>query len=496
MNISFSTKISNESGALVVFALDGGNLGSEGSTYDKTTGGSISRAAGTGRFSGKATQIADVLAPANLGFSRVVVAGLGKAKDLTTLVAENVGAAVAAHLLRSGETNITVLAENFDGLGISEVEFGSHVAAGLKLRSYHFSKYKTKQPEAQKASLEGATIVASDDAAKAYEEMGKVLEGVFLTRDLVTEPANVIYPGSFADEIRKMEADGLEIEVLGEEEMTKLGMGALLAVGQGSARESHMVIMKWNGGKEGDAPLGLIGKGVTFDTGGISLKPGAGMEEMKWDMGGAGIVTGAMKALARRKAKANVVGLVGLVENMPSSTAQRPGDVVTSMSGQTIEVLNTDAEGRMVLADVLWYCQDRFKPKAMVNLATLTGAIIITLGRGQFAGLFSDNDGVANGLIAAGEKTGDRVWRLPVNDEYDKWINCDIADMKNMGDGPNGGSITAAQFLRRHTNGVPWAHIDVAGMVWTLKPGRVWDKGATGYGVRLLDQYVRDNYEG
>ena len=275
-----------------------------------------------------------------------------------------------------------------------------------------------------------------------------------------------------------------------------LRLGALLAVGQGSDRESYVAIMKWSGGKKGQAPVALIGKGVTFDTGGISLKPGAGMEEMKWDMGGAGIVTGAMKALALRGARANVVGIVGLVENMPSGTAQRPGDVVKSLSGQTIEVINTDAEGRLVLADILWYCQETFKPKVMIDLATLTGAIIVALGRGQYAGFFTSDEGIAKALTKAGEESGDRVWRFPLSDEYDKLINCQIADMKNVGDGANAGSITAAQFLKRFTNDVPWAHIDVAGMVWTLKPGRLWDKGATGYGVRLLDRYVKDNFEG
>jgi len=497
MKISFSDSLQKEEGALVLFALEGPKFGSGGEGYDKTTDGALSKAFKASRFSGKAGQVVSILAPANLGFNRVVVIGLGKGDDVNILSAENAGAKISSTLLRSGEEKVSIMAENIPGLSLAGTEFACHVAIGAKLRSYHFSKYLTKQPETKKVSLVEAIFVSgASGAAKAYEDADKVLEGVFLTRDLISEPANVIYPASFAAKIKELEEDGVEVEILGEKALKKIGMGSLLAVGQGSARESHVAIMKWNGGKKGDAPVGFIGKGVTFDTGGISLKPGPGMEEMKWDMGGAGIVTGTMKALARRKAKVNVVGIVGLVENMPSSTAQRPGDVVTSLSGQTIEVLNTDAEGRLVLADILWYCQDRFKPKAMIDLATLTGAIIVTLGRGQFAGIFTDNDDVAKSLEAAGNKSGDKVWRLPLSAEYDRWINCDIADMKNMGDGPNAGSITAAQFLKRFTNGVPWAHIDVAGMVWTLKPGRVWDKGATGYGVRLLDQYTRDNFEG
>ncbi|MEE8294634.1 MAG: leucyl aminopeptidase, partial [Sphingomonadales bacterium] len=484
MKISFSESLQIETGALALFAVDGPKLGAGGADFDKTTDGALTKAFKASRFSGKPGQVVSILAPANLGFSRIVVIGLGDPGEVTTLSAENAGATLAATLLRSGEEKVSILAESLSELSLTGSDFGCHVAIGLKLRSYHFSKYLTKQPETSKVSLEDAVIVSSASGIeKAYTEAGQVLEGVFLTRDLISEPANVIYPASFAAKIKELEKDGVEVEILGEKQLKKIGMGSLLAVGQGSARESHVAIMKWNGGKKGDAPLGLIGKGVTFDTGGISLKPGAGMEEMKWDMGGAGIVTGTLKALARRKARVNVVGIVGLVENMPSSNAQRPGDVVKSLSGQTIEVLNTDAEGRMVLADILWYCQDRFKPKAMIDLATLTGAIIVTLGRGQFAGIFTDNDEVAKGLESAGKKSGDQVWRLPLNDEYDKWINCDIADMKNMGDGPNAGSITAAQFLKRFTNGVPWAHIDVAGMVWTLKPGRLWDKGATGYGV-------------
>ena len=497
MKIKFSEKALKETDALVLLAAQGPKLDSTGKHYNKATGGALDQAFKTSNFKGKRGEAVQVLAPSNIGFSRLLVFGLGPAKEVTTISAENVGAAIAAKLLRSGEKFLTVMADTPGGVKTRAGEFASHIAAGLRLRAYHFSKYLTKQPENKKARLEEAIIVTADQAAAGlYAEMDLVIDGVYMTRDLISEPANVVYPKSFATAIKSLEQDGVEVEILGEKELEKIGMGALLAVGQGSDRESYVAIMKWSGGKKGQAPVALIGKGVTFDTGGISLKPGAGMEEMKWDMGGAGIVTGAMRALALRGARANVIGIVGLVENMPSGKAQRPGDVVKSLSGQTIEVINTDAEGRLVLADILWYCQETFKPKVMIDLATLTGAIIVALGRGQYAGFFTSDEGIAKALTKAGEESGDRVWRFPLSDEYDKLINCQIADMKNVGDGANAGSITAAQFLKRFTNDVPWAHIDVAGMVWTLKPGRLWDKGATGYGVRLLDRYVKDNFEG
>ena len=293
--------------------------------------------------------------------------------------------------------------------------------------------------------------------------------------------------------MRRLTKLGVKVEVFGEKQLEKLGMRALLGVGQGSRRESQVAVMQWNGAGRGRQPIAFLGKGVTFDTGGISIKPAAGMGDMKWDMGGAGAVAGLMMALAGRKAKANVVGLIGLVENMPDGNAQRPGDIVTSMSGKTIEILNTDAEGRLVLADVLWYCQQRFKPAFMVDLATLTGAIIVSLGH-EYAGLFANDDALAKNLIAAGEATGEKVWRMPLAGAYDKMIDSDIADVKNIG-GRDAGSITAAQFLQRFTNGVPWAHLDIAGMAWSSKDSDTVPKGGTGYGVRLLDRLVRDYYE-
>jgi leucyl aminopeptidase len=335
----------------------------------------------------------------------------------------------------------------------------------------------------------------SAGAKRVYQKLEKIADGVFLTRDLVSEPANILYPATLAAQAKTLAALGVAVEILDEKKMKKLGMGSLLGVGQGSLRPSRLVVMQWKGNpKAKDAPLAILGKGVTFDTGGISIKPAAGMEDMKWDMAGAGVVIGLMKALAGRKARVNVVGMVGLVENMPSGAAQRPGDIVTSMSGQTIEVLNTDAEGRLVLADVLWYCQDRFKPRFMIDLATLTGAIIIALGH-EHAGLFSNNDELAERLAAAGKAVGEALWRMPLGEAYDRQLDSDAADVRNIGGGRDAGSITAAQFLQRFVNKTPWAHLDIAGTAWSKKDAPTVPKGATAFGVRLLERFIADHYE-
>ncbi|MCX7373785.1 MAG: leucyl aminopeptidase, partial [Alphaproteobacteria bacterium] len=365
------------------------------------------------------------------------------------------------------------------------------------LRSYRFDRYRTTEKAEDKPKLTKLTIATSDaGAAKtAFAPMKAVVEGVFLTRDLVSEPANILTPVEFADRLKGLEKLGLGVDVLGPKEMKKLGFGALLGVAQGSVNEPRMVVMRWNGsGKKKSQPICFIGKGVTFDTGGISIKPAGGMEDMKWDMAGAGTVIGLMAALAGRRAKCDVVGLVGLVENMPGGNAQRPGDVVTTASGQTVEVINTDAEGRLVLADVIHYAITKHDPKWMVDLATLTGAIIIALGH-EHAGLFANNDDLARNIEAAGRATGELCWRMPLGDSYDKQIKSDIADMKNVGGRP-GGSITAAQFIQRFVQGRPWAHLDIAGTAWSAKDLPVSAKGATAYGVRLLDRLVADHEEG
>lgn len=439
------------------------------------------------RFEGEAGGVAEAwTGGATAQVRRLLLIGTGTLTDAA--VAEKVGGTAIARLLTSGERQVVV---DLSGTRF-DAEAAARLALGAAARAWRHDRYRTKLKDKQKPTVEELIIVGAPDGAEARwtERYAPVLDGLTLTRELVAEPANIIYAETFVERVRKAaEGSGLVIEALGQAEMEKLGMGALLGVNQGSAREPRLLVMRWTGGTEGEAPLALIGKGVTFDTGGISIKPAAGMESMKWDMGGAGAVAGAMLAIARRKAKANVVGLCGLVENMPSGTATRPGDVVTSMNGQTIEVINTDAEGRLVLADVMTYAQQTYRPKRMVDLATLTGAMVISLGH-EHAGIFSNNDALAGELVAAGQETGDKLWRLPLGEAYDRLIDSPIADIKNVGP-REGGSITAAQFLQRFVEeGVEWAHLDIAGTVWSDKPGTTFDKGATGYGVRLLDRWV------
>ena len=446
------------------------------------------------RFKGSAGQVVDGFVERDGKVLRVALAGAGdpKAKDRRANL-EKAGGALAAKFLTSGESTIAL---DLTGAGLS-AEDAAAVLLGLRLRAWRWDEYRTTQKDAEKVSLKSAVIVGAPDGIEAaWQRESALAEGVEFTKELVTLPANVLYPESFVERCRKaLEGTGIEIIVLDDAQMEKLGMGALLGVGQGSERPSRILAMRWNGGDEGAKPTLLVGKGVTFDSGGISIKPGAGMEDMKWDMGGAGAVAGTMVALAKRKAKANVVGVCGLVENMPDGKAQRPGDVVKTMSGQTVEVLNTDAEGRLVLCDALHWAQNEFDPAAVIDLATLTGAMLIALGKEQ-AGLFSNDDTLAGNLSTAGATSGDKVWRMPIGPAYDKLIDSPIADMKNVGP-REAGSITAAQFLKRFIkDGMPWAHLDIAGMAWSNKPGATYGKGATGYGVRLLDQYVRDVIEG
>jgi leucyl aminopeptidase len=446
------------------------------------------------RFAGKAGQAHDGFVIRDGKVVRLALAGAGDpaAKD-RRIALERAGAALTARLLTSGETALTL---DFTGTRLSPADIAA-VLFGARLRGWRHDRYRTKLAEEQKPSLKMLYVAgapAGTDAAWSIE--AALAEGVEFTRELVTEPSNVLYPATFVERARqRLEGTGVRIRVLDQDEMAALGMGALLGVAQGSVREPKLLVMEWNGGPAGGKPTAFVGKGVTFDTGGISLKPPAGMEDMKWDMGGAGAVAGAMLALARRKAKANVVGICGLVENMPDGNAQRPGDVVTTMSGQTVEVINTDAEGRLVLCDAITWVQKEYAPNAIVDLATLTGAMIISLGN-EHGGIFANDDELASKLIAAGEATGDKLWRMPLGPAYDKLIDSPIADMKNVGP-REGGSITAAQFILRYVDkGTPWAHLDIAGMVWASKPGQTWDKGATGYGVRILDRYVRDVLEG
>ena len=463
----------------------------EGGTaaLDEATGGALGRAARAAEVTGKAGQSVTVPAPQGFEDALVMVVGTGEGQDADA--ARAFGGKAAA-----GASKHRTLTLDLRGSAFGSAAHAAAAAQGAVMRAYAFEAYKKKAEPDALSKLRRVLVVTDDPQAAegAYEAAGAVARGVALARDLVSEPPNVLYPESFAERCRELESLGVEVEILGEVEMTKLGMCTLLGVGQGSIRESKLAVMRWKGGDgqtAGGRPIALVGKGVTFDTGGISLKPGAGMEEMKMDMGGAAAVTGAMAAIAGRKAKADVVGLIGLVENMPDGAAQRPADIVTSMSGQTVEILNTDAEGRLVLADVLTYAQERFKPSVIVDLATLTGAILISLAD-QYGGLFTEHEDLAGDLLAAGEASGEKLWRMPLGDAHRDMIKSDVADMKNIG-GRDGGSSSAAAFLSRFVGDeVPWAHLDIAGMAWTKKDQDLIPKGATGYGVRLLDAFVRE----
>jgi leucyl aminopeptidase len=470
-------------------------VGSDRAAYAVLGGeqAAVEAAARLQRFDGEVGGVAETyVAGENGGARRLLLVGTGSQGEEA---AEKLGGTAVARLITSGETAAVI---DLSAAGFS-ADGAAKVALAAALRGWRYDRYRTKLKDKQKATLTELVIVGAPAEAEARwnERYSAVLDGVALTRELVTEPANIIYPESFVERCQAaMAGTGLEIEVLDRPAMEQLGMGALLGVSLGSVREPRMLIMKWNGGAAtGGAPLTLIGKGVTFDTGGISIKPAAGMESMKWDMGGAGAVAGAMLAIAKRKAKANVIGICGLVENMPDGKAQRPGDVVTSMSGQTIEVINTDAEGRLVLCDAITYAQRTYGSRVIVDLATLTGAMVISLGH-EYGGVFSNDDGLASDLLAAGSASGDKLWRMPLGEAYDRLIDSPIADIKNVGP-REGGSITAAQFLGRFVDdGVKWAHLDVAGVVWSDKPSTTHEKGATGFGVRLLDQFVETTAEG
>ncbi len=501
MKISFTKPGLPETGVLVVLGHEGGEFSESAKAVDAQIEGSLARAAKVAKFKGKKGEIVSVLAPAASKLERILLVGMGDLSKLDLLGAETLGGKIYMALAPKQPRTVSIAFDAVEDAPNRVWEYAAHIGNGALLRSYRFDKYRTKEEDDKKPSIRALKIMTPSGgrARKAFEELEKIAEGVFLTRDLVSEPANVLYPESFANICRDLSELGVEVDVLGEAEMHKMNMGALLGVGQGSERESKMVIMRWNGAqgkgrKAKSTQIAFVGKGVTFDTGGISIKPSGGMEDMKWDMGGAGAVTGAMKALAGRKANVNAVGVIGLVENMPDGKAQRPGDVVTSMSGQTIEVINTDAEGRLVLADALTYTQQEFEPKVMINLATLTGAMLVSLGH-ERAGVFANDDNLADQLKQAGDDSGEKIWQFPMDAAYDEMIKSQIADMKNTG-GRFGGSISAAKFLQRFIKDTTWAHIDIAGMAWSNKDNATVPKGGTGYGVRLLDRLVAKFYEG
>jgi len=502
MQISFVASAdvtARESGAWVVAAAEKAALLPAAVRLDKASGGALTRALKFSRFTGKAGQFLEVLAPSGVKASRLLLVGLGKPESLDEKGLETLGAQIVGRLFAAGETAANLEIEVPKGSKVKKGELAAHLAFGARLKSYAFDKYRTRNLDEYEKKLKTLRVVTTDVTAakKAYAGLAAVADGIFLARDLVNEPPNFLYPAEFARRAKaQLSKLGVKIDILGEAEMKKLGFGALLGVGQGSARESQLVVMRWNGGKKSAKPVALVGKGVCFDSGGLSIKVGAGMQGMKGDMAGAAAVTGTMLALATRKAKVNAVGVIGLVENMPDGTAFRPDDVLTSLSGQTIEVLNTDAEGRLVLADALTYTQRRFKPRLVIDLATLTGAIVAALGS-EHAGVFSNDDDVVRRIQAAGRYTGERVWQLPLDPFYDKMIRSKIADVKNIG-GANSGAITAAQFLKRFVeDGQVWAHLDIAGVAWQDGEQKVQiPSWGTGWGVRLLNRFVKEHYEG
>ena len=502
MKIRFTPSKMPGSGAYVLFGFEGEEPGSIAQIIGATALNQLERAVKAGGYQGKAGERVRLTAPAGTDVDHLILMGLGKREELSPLAVEQTGGKLTAELaeLKVKEVVVELDGLNLAGSELCEATFAARIACGIKLRNYRFTRYQTEAQKEnaadRKVSLESLTLStqALPEAEEIFNALDARVKGTLLARDLVSEPGNVLHPESYAERIEQLNLSGLEVEVLDEDAMAALGMQALLSVGRGSARQSRLVIMQWRGADNpAEAPLAFVGKGVTFDSGGISIKPAAGMEDMKFDMAGSAAVVGLMTALANRNAPVNAVGVVGLVENMPSSTASRPGDVVTSMAGKTIEILNTDAEGRLVLADALWYTQDRFKPRVMINLATLTGAIMGALGQ-EHAGLFSNNDSLCEQLTAAGLISGEKLWRFPMGEAYAKLIKSDIADLKNLG-GPYAGSITAAQFLEPFANDVPWAHLDIAGMAWHKEATDIADKGASGFGVRLLDQWVKEYHE-
>ena len=527
LKVSFSDRAVPTKGTLVLSVFDGAVLGQKGNELNNKAKGLLVDFMTRRDFTGGAGSLQTITKPAGLDYDELVLVGFGKPEKLTALSVEEAGGRAFSRLSDLGITDATMVLELPDAAALTADELAARFGYGALLRDYRFDKYKTnnavkkadddpetKQEKADKR-LKSLKIIVSEvtKAKAAFTDYQAVAHGVHIARDLVSEPANELYPVSYAKRVKELESLGLEVEILDQKDLEKKGMKALLAVGHGSERDSALVVIMYRGadeakpavkgkgkGKDKDkkaefaiAPVAFIGKGITFDTGGISLKPPPGMGDMKWDMGGSAAVVGAMAALAGRKAKVNAVGVIALAENMPSGRATRPGDIIGSLSGQTIEVLNTDAEGRLVLADALWYTEDRFKPKFMVDLATLTGAILVALGH-EYAGMFSDDDTLVEQLTAAGKQVGDKVWRMPLDPAYDKMLETDAADMKNIG-GRDAGSATAAHFLKRFVRKAPWVHLDIAGMVWAEKASALAPRGGTGYGVRLLDQLVRDNYE-
>ena len=488
MKVSFVNKLSEKKETLVIVS-DKSSMPKIAGLGQKTLN-SINLAIKNENFKFNKLQTLEIISSDKLGYSKIIIIGLGEDPSISLRESDLIGGKIT-QLNSKTNSNIDVLVSK----NISNDESMLRIGYGSILATYKFDKYKSKKSKTNfSKTIKLVSNKNSRSLSKKFNHNRSVAQGVFLARDLVNEPSNILNPEDYAKRIKGLSKYGLKVEVLNEVKMKKLGMDSLLGVGRGSQYDSQLVIIKWDGLKtKKTKPLCFVGKGVCFDSGGISLKPGNKMEEMIGDMGGSAAVVGLMKSLALRKAKANVVGIVGLVENMPDGTAQKPGYIVNTMSGQTIEIQNTDAEGRLVLADALWYAQDRFKPEFMIDLATLTGAIVMSLGN-KMAGIFSNNDSLSDKLFIAGEESGDLVWRLPLSSSYDKMINSQFADMKNIGMG-GAGSITAAQFLKRFVNKVPWVHVDIAGTATGMEKNSINTSWATGFGVHLLDTLVSKFYE-
>ncbi len=509
--ITFDTPAIPNEGVLAILMDENGQLGEFGTLVDEATDGAIKRAAKAVSFPEKEKTI-EITGPQGLSAARILVFALPNLENKEEEIADesfwiNFGGRISSKLLKFKDDTLHLVLENTEPeeeqQNINSNIIGL-IASGVEMRAYAFDTYMTsekveKEEDDQEAEEEKTAFnlsigcVEIEEAKASYEITTNIAQGVHLARDLISEPSNILTPEEFKNRIEGLEELGIEVEILDKENMERKGMNALLGVAQGSVNAPYVALMHWKGDKVSEAPIALVGKGVTFDTGGISIKPAGGMEDMKADMGGAAAVTGAMRAIAGRKAKANVVGVVGLVENMPDGNAQRPGDIVTSLSGQTIEVINTDAEGRLVLCDMLTYVENRFAPKAMINLATLTGAIIVALGK-EYAGLFSNDDDLAGQLFEAGLQSEEKLWRMPLHKGYDAKLKSKFADMKNIG-GREAGSITAAQFLQRFVKSTPWAHIDIAGTAMGSPKSDVHSGFTSGFGVRLLDRYIANNYE-
>ncbi len=503
LEITFAPLNADPETVTVVFAGDGVVFGTKAREFDTKSASAVSKAAAAADFKGKYKSSIEILAPAKLGIDRLIVSGIGKAGTLTEQQAVDLGGAVLAAIQARKTNSASVIVDIEGSETLSADEIAALIGQGAMLRHYNFKKYLTKKSgddaSQDKDGLKKLVIqvVHPDKAKAAFQPLKAVANGVNLARDLVNEPANILGPVELAEKTKALEKLGVDVEILDVKDMEKLGMGSLLAVGQGSARPSRLAVMVWNGakGSKKQKPICFVGKGVVFDTGGISIKPAAGMEDMKGDMGGAAAVIGTMHALAERKANVNAVGLIGCVENMPSGTATRPGDIIKSMSGQTIEVINTDAEGRLVLADVLWYAQEQYKPKLVIDLATLTGAIMVALGK-EYAGLFSNEDKLADELLSASRATGEKLWRMPLDKAFDKAMDSKNADMKNAG-GRWAGAATAAAFLQRFVQkDTPWSHIDLAGTAMDGSRNDINQSWGAGWGVRLLNAFAAQHEKG